>query len=224
MGPAVIAEEPPLTPVIALAYTPSYMQPGRPLAAREAREQALLVLIGRMARGDQAALATLYDDTSSMVHGLAVKILRDESAAEDVTIDVYMQVFRQASSYDSGRGSPLAWLLTLTRSRAIDRFRSDAKWRLSKASLDTVESVPATTADPIESTLTSESQHVVLAALAALTPEQRRAIELAYYAGMSQSEIAEALHQPLGTVKTRIRTGMLALRDALRPFHAEASA
>jgi len=206
------------------AYTPSDVQPAGSVTAPEVRAQALLVLIQRMARGDQAALTALYDETCSMVYGLAVRILRDESVAEDVTIDVYMQAFRQAPSYDAGRGSPLAWLLTLARSRAIDRLRADAKWRSSKAPLDTVESVPTTLADPEESTLTSESQRVVRGALAVLTPQQRRAIELAYFDGMSQSEIAEVLGQPLGTVKTRIRTGMLALRDALRPFHAEARA
>ena len=186
--------------------------------------QAWLMLIARMAGGDQAALSALYDDTSAMVHGLAVKILRDESAAEDVTIDVYMQAFRQASSYDPGRGSPLAWLLTLTRSRAIDRFRSDAPRRLREAPLETIEATPAPAADPAESALAGESRRVVLAALAALTPDQRQVIELAYYTGMSHSEIAAALGQPLGTIKTRIRTGMLALRDGLRPFHSGARA
>ena len=224
MAHAVVAEKPFLTPVMAPAYIPSYMQPAKPIAAQEARQQALPVLIGLMAHGDQAALATLYDDTSSMVHGLAVKILRDESAAEDVTIDVYMQAFRQASSYDPARGSPLAWLFTLTRSRAIDRFRSDAQRLQREAPLETIEAMPATAADPAESTLAGESRRAVRAALAALVPEQRRALELAYYTGMSHSEIAEALGQPLGTIKTRIRTGMLALRDGLRPFHAEARA
>lgn len=224
MGPAVLARRSFLTTVKTPAYTLSHMQPAGPMAAREAREQVLLALIGRVARGDQAALATLYDETSSVVHGLAVKILRDESAAEDVTLDVYMQAFRQASSYDPERGSPLAWLLTLARSRAIDRFRADAPRRMRERPLDTVETAPATTADPAESTLAGESRRAVRTALAALAPEQRRAIELAYYTGMSQSEIAEALGQPLGTIKTRIRTGMLALRDGLRSFHAEARA
>jgi RNA polymerase sigma-70 factor (ECF subfamily) len=201
------------------------MQPGEPVAAaREAPDQALLALIGRVARGDQGALAALYDETSSMVHGLALRILRDESAAEDVTVDVYMQVFRQASSYDAQRGSPLAWLLTLARSRAIDRFRAEAQRRLRETPLETVEVAVATTNDPAESALAGESRRAVREALAALAPEQRRAIELAYYTGMSHTEIAEALRQPLGTIKTRIRTGMLALRDRLRSFHAEARA
>lgn len=214
--------EPFLTLVAAPAYIPPYMQPARPMTAREPYEQALQPLIGRMAQGDEAALATLYDETSSMVHGLAVKILRDESAAEDVTIDVYMQAFRQASSYDPGRGSPLAWLLTLTRGRAIDRFRSEAPRRLREAPLETIEAMPALAADPAEATVAGESRRIVRAALAALTLDQRRAIELAYYTGMSHSEIAAVLGQPLGTIKTRIRTALLALRDGLRPFHTGA--
>lgn len=222
MGLALVAAKPSLTLVPAPAYIPFYMQPARAQTVRGAAEQPLQPLIGRMAHGDQAALASLYDETSSMVFGLAVKILRDESTAEDVTIDVYMQAFRQASSYDPGRGSALAWLLTLTRSRAIDRLRSDASRRLREAPLETIEAMPAPAADPAESTLAGESRRVVLAALAALTPDQRQAIELAYYTGMSHSEIAAALGQPLGTIKTRIRAGMLALRDGLRPFHAEA--
>lgn len=221
MAPALLAEPRSLTPVTTPAYTPSHMQPAEPMP-REAREEALLALVGRIARGDQAALGTLYDETSAMVHGLAVKILRDESAAEDVTLDVYMQAFRQASSYDRERGSPLAWLLTLARSRAIDRFRSDAQRRTREMPLETVAAAPAAEADPAESTLAGESRRIVRAALAALAPEQRRAIELAYYTGMSHSEIAETLGQPLGTVKTRIRTGMLALRAGLRSFHSEA--
>ena len=226
MGPASVAElaEPPsLTGVTAPAYTRFSMQSAASADARDARTHALLRLIRRMAAGDEAALATLYDETCSMVHGLAVRILRDEALAEDVTIEVYMQAFRQASSYDVARGNPLAWLLTLARSRAIDGFRANARRQSREEPLDAIETVPAPTPDPVDSTLAAESRRVVLAALAALTPEQRRPIELAYYAGMSQSEIAAALGQPLGTIKTRIRTGMFALRDALRPLHAELS-
>jgi len=224
MESALLAATPALTLVVAPTYTLRQMPPTGATASREARDQALSALIGRAAHGDQAALASLYDETSAMVHGLSVKILGDEAAAEDVTIDVYMQAFRQASSYDRGRGSPLAWLLTLARSRAIDRLRSDRPRRLREASIETAETVAATGPDPAESTLAGESRRAVHAALAALAPEQRRPIELAYYTGMSHSEIATALGLPLGTIKTRIRTGMLTLRERLHPFHAEAGA
>jgi len=194
------------------------------LAAREARDAALNALIERIAQGDQAALATLYDRTSSTVYGLAVKILRDESAAEEATIEVYMQVFRQAWTYRAERGSPLAWLVTLTRSRAIDRLRSERLRRLCEDPIETIEAMPATSTDPVDSVLAGESQRAVRLAVGALRPEQRRVIELAYYTGMSHREIAEALGQPLGTIKTRIRTAMLALRDGLRHLHVEARA
>ncbi len=190
--------------------------------SREIREDALPALIERMAHGDQEALAALYDTTSPMVHGLAVKILRDEPAAEDVTIDVYLQAFRRASSYDPARGRPMAWLLTIARSRATDLLRADAQRRLRELPLETIERAQATAADPAESTLAGESRRAVHAALATLTPEQRRVIELAYYTGMSHSEIAKALGEPLGTIKTRIRRGMLALRSELRPLLSEA--
>ena len=194
------------------------------LAAREARDAALNALIGRIAQGDQAALGTLYDRTSATVYGLAVKILRNESAAEEVTIEVYMQVFRQAWTYKAERGSPLAWLVTLTRSRAIDRLRSERLRSLREDPIETIEAMPATSTDPVDSVLAGESQRAVRLAVGALRPEQRRVIELAYYTGMSHREIAEALGQPLGTIKTRIRTAMLALRDGLRHLHVEARA
>ena len=198
------------------------MRPAEPVTVREARDHVLLALIGRVGRGDQAALASLYDQTSSLIHGLALKILSDESAAEDVTLDVYLQAFRQASSYDPERGSPLGWLLTFARSRAIDRLRSDARRRRREVPLETLEAARATSSDPAESAVGGEARRAVREALAALTPEQRWPIELAYYTGMSHSEIAEALGQPLGTIKTRIRTGMLALREQLRFFRVEA--
>ena len=135
-----------------------------------------------------------------------------------------MQAFRQASRYDAARGSPLAWLFTFARSRAIDRLRSDAQRRRRELPLETIEMAPETAADPAESTLAGESRRAVHAAMTALIPKQRRAIELAYYWGMSHSEIAKVLGEPLGTVKTHIRKGMLALRRGLRPFQAEGRA
>ena len=195
-------------------------RPGR----AQNRDAALNALIGRIAQGDQAALGTLYDRTSATVYGLAVKILRNESAAEEVTIEVYMQVFRQAWTYKAERGSPLAWLVTLTRSRAIDRLRSERLRRLREDPIETIEAMPATSTDPVDSVLAGESQRAVRLAVGALRPEQRRVIELAYYTGMSHREIAEALGQPLGTIKARIRAAMLALRDGLRYLHVEARA
>jgi RNA polymerase sigma-70 factor (ECF subfamily) len=187
-------------------------------AAIRARDQDLISLVEQVAAGDQAALATLYDTTNRLVYGLILRVLGDTSSAEEVLLDVYTQVWRQAASYDAGRGTPLAWLTTIARSRAIDRLRSGWQDQQRKESLETLGDAPADAANPEETTVASERQRLVRAALAALSPEQREVIELAYYSGLSHSEIAEKLNQPLGTVKTRTRLGMMKLREALAPM------
>ena len=195
--------------------------PVAPLRQLRIREEALAALVARAAGGDQMALAALYDETSALVYGLALRILRDQYAAEDVTIDVYAQVYRQVSSYDASRGTPSAWLLTLTRSRAIDRLRQEAQRREREEPLEATTRLPALTDGPEECSATTELRRLVQRALALLTPEQRQVIELAYYSGLSHNEIATKLGQPLGTVKTRIRTGMLLLREDLRSLLPE---
>jgi RNA polymerase sigma-70 factor (ECF subfamily) len=196
-------------------------QPVDQLAMHRAREQRLAALMARMERGDQAALAELYDETNTLVYSLALRILRDQYAAEDVTIEVYTQVHRQASHYDPSRGTPSAWLLTLTRSRAIDRLCAETQRREREASLDETATIASLMGGPEECSAATELRRIVQRALARLTPEQREAIEVAYYSGLSHSEIAAKLGQPLGTVKTRIRTGMMLLREYLRPLLAE---
>jgi RNA polymerase sigma-70 factor, ECF subfamily len=169
----------------------------------------------RMARGDQDALAEIYDRHGRLVYSLAFRILRDQSDAEDVVQDVFSQAWRQASRYDASRGSVLGWLLTLTRSRAIDRLRG----RRSRPEPSTDESAlnsipdPAAPADVLAASA-AQATHL-RAALDGLTVLQRVAIELAFYEGLTHSEIAERLELPLGTVKTRIRQGLLKLRDRL---------
>jgi RNA polymerase sigma-70 factor (ECF subfamily) len=197
-------------------------QPIDRLAIHRVQEQRLKALIARMVQGEQAALAELYDETSALVYGLALRILRDQCAAEDVTIEVYIQAHRQASHYDPQRGTPSAWLLTLTRSRAIDRLRLETLRRRHEESLDETMTVASLDGDPEECSASTELRRIVRHALARLTPEQREAIEIAYYSGLSHSEIAAKLGQPLGTVKTRIRTGMMLLREHLRPLLDEA--
>jgi RNA polymerase sigma-70 factor (ECF subfamily) len=188
------------------------------LAAFCASEERLGTLIQAIARGDAQALATLYDATSALVYGLALRIVRDPSAAEDVVIEVYMQVQRLAPAYEPARGTPSGWLLTLTRSRAIDRFRVESLRQQREAPLEIATSVPALTPDPEAASTATELQRAVRTALLALSPEQRQVIEIAYYAGLSHSEIAARLQQPLGTVKTRLRTGMMVLRTHLSAF------
>ena len=180
-----------------------------------ARDRELMALITRIAQADQDALATLYDTTNRLVYGLTLRVLGEASAAEEVVLDVYSQVWRQAASYDTERGSPLAWLTTIARSRAIDRLRSGWQTQQRQESLDVVTDRETNAASPEDATVQSERQQLVRQALAQLSPEQREVIELAYYSGLSHSEIAARLGQPLGTVKTRTRLGMMKLRDAL---------
>lgn len=182
------------------------------------RDQDWVALIKRVADGDQYALNTLYDATNRLVFGLVLRILNDRSTAEEVILDVYTQVWRQAALYDRSRGAPLAWIVTIARSRAIDRLRSGRLEQLSKEPLDAVAEIRATTISPEESTFSSERQKLIRSALDALSPEQREVIELAYYSGLSHTEIAAKLGQPLGTVKTRTRLGMMKLRESLRPL------
>ncbi len=177
-------------------------------------------LIARTAQGDHAALALLYDRTSPWVYGMAMKILGDCGAAEEVTLEVYTQVWRQASLYDAERGTPAGWLTTLARTRAIDRFRADYLEKGRRTPLDTAADLPSSDSDPEQDTMGRERRRLVQAALALLPPEQREAIALAYFWGLSHSEIAEQVQAPLGTIKTRIRMGMVKLREHLAP-HGE---
>lgn len=193
---------------------------GSPQDSREqtTRDQDWTALIKRVADGDQSALATLYDSTSRLVFGLILRVVIDRSTAEEVLLDVYTQVWRQAATYDSKRGAPLAWLMTIARTRGIDRLRSGRHENQNKESLDAIGDVSAGTDSPEAETVSSERRQLVRSALETLSAEQREVIELAYYSGLSHSEIALRLGQPLGTVKTRTRLGMMKLRDALRPL------
>lgn len=185
---------------------------------RQVQEEGWGQLIAQTAQGDQAALATLYDRTSSQVYGLALKILDNREAAEEVTLDVYTQVWRQAHTYDETRGTPGGWLMTIARTRAIDRFRAGAAERGRIQSLDAVEFFVSDGKTPEPDLAGQERRRYVQQALALLTAEQREAIALAYFYGFSQSEIADKLKLPLGTVKTRMRLGMIKLREALAPY------
>ena len=183
-------------------------------------EQEWTGLLARIAAGDQPALAEFYDASSAKVFGLVMKILADRTVAEEVTMDVYTQVWRRASSYDAERGTPGSWLMTLAKTRAIDRFRSSYLERGRQVPLDHAAEVPGDRATPEQYSAGLERQRLVQEAMASLSAEQRQAIALAYYWGLSQSEIADRLQLPLGTVKTRMRLGMIRLREVLAP-HGE---
>jgi RNA polymerase sigma-70 factor, ECF subfamily len=169
----------------------------------------------RMSRGDHDALGEIYDRHGRLVYSLALRIVRDQSDAEDVSQEVFSQAWRLAKRYDAARGTVLGWLLTLTRSRAIDRIRgrkSRPEPVMDDSSLDEI----ADRLVPQDEQLAWAGQAAqIRAALDGLSTLQRVAIELAFYEGLTHAEIAERLELPLGTVKTRIRQGLLTLRDRL---------
>ncbi len=177
--------------------------------------QVLGGYLRRMAAGDPDALAEFYDKTRRRAFGLALRIVGDAASAEEATLDAYDQVWRKADSFDGERGSPLTWLLTITRSRALDHLRKKRR----RADRETVLEDSAAFVDaaprPDEVSAAGEAATLVRAAVGALPPEQRECIEAAYFKGLSYSQVAEARGEPLGTVKTRIRTGMRQLRGVL---------
>ncbi|MFD4420658.1 ECF RNA polymerase sigma factor SigK [Agromyces sp. NPDC058484] len=171
-------------------------------------------LLARVGSGDREAFGVLYDATSARVLGLVRRLVVDPAQAEEVTQDVYLEIWQTAPRYDAARGSAVAWMFTLAHRRAVDRIRSaqsarDRDLRIGARDLD----VPVdTVAEAAETRLEHERVQVALGALSDL---QRECVALAYYGGLSQSEIADRLHVPLGTVKTRLRDGMIRLRTAL---------
>jgi RNA polymerase sigma-70 factor (ECF subfamily) len=174
-----------------------------------------------MAQGEEAALEAFYAATSSHVHGLALRIVRESACAEEVTVDVFAQAWRQARAYDPRLATVLGWLRMLTRSRAIDLKRSRGRYRALEQTLDEDFDAEQPGAGPLASIAAGEHAARVRRALHGLPCEQRRAIEAAFFDGMTHPEVAARLGQPLGTVKTRIRTGLAALRRALSPLTEE---
>ncbi len=190
----------------------------RKTAEEQASTSDLVALLGAVSRRDQSAMAELYDNTVSWVHGLVKRILSDPDIAEETTLDVYLQVWQKAQSYSPQRGSPLAWLLTMARSRAIDRLRSMASRRRHEGSFsEALEPRATPQTNPETRTMFDERRQHVSAALAKLPDQQKRSIELAYFQGLSHTEIATRLEMPLGTIKSQIRLGMMKLRSLLRP-------
>jgi RNA polymerase sigma-70 factor (ECF subfamily) len=175
-----------------------------------------LEAIRRVARGDADALAFLYDRHSRIIYSLAFRIVGDPPEAEEIVQDVFAQAWRQAERYDTSRGVVVAWLLMITRSRAIDRVRS--RRGLPPLAPDGEKGLSAM-ADPAEGpelqTLSAEQVRRLKRALDTLPLQQRMTIQLAFYEGLTHVEIAERLEEPLGTVKTRIRLGLLKLRSAV---------
>lgn len=178
-------------------------------------------LLARVVKGDQQAFSQLYDHSSTLLFTLAVRILGNREEAAELLQDVYLEVWRKVSRYDIGRGTPIAWLVTLTKSRAIDRLRARAS-RGYRTTNPLEAGTAAQMADPgpspLETQADQELHMAVGTAVGDLPQAQQQAIELAYYEGLSHTEIAARLNQPLGTVKTRIKLGMSKLRESLRQW------
>jgi RNA polymerase sigma-70 factor, ECF subfamily len=171
--------------------------------------------IQRAARGDQQGLADLYDQSSRLVYSVALRIAGNPADAEEITLDVYSQVWKLAKDYTPERGSASAWLVMMARSRSLDKVRSRVSRSKYETALETTFDAASTGESAEESALMSESRRRIQQALLQLNAEQRQAIELSFFSGLTHSELAEKLGQPLGTVKTRIRLGMIKLRSAL---------
>jgi RNA polymerase sigma-70 factor (ECF subfamily) len=172
-------------------------------------------LIQQVANQDRDAFSQLYDRFSSLVFSLAMRMLRARSDAEDLLQEVFVQVWRQAQNYSAERGSPEAWIVNIARSRAIDKIRSIR--RMEKSFVLTDDPARAESSDNVESSAAeSETRMAMNSALANLPETQRKVLELAYFDGLTQTEIANRLAEPLGTVKTRMRSGIQRLRDMLR--------
>lgn len=170
-------------------------------------------LLKAIARQDESALAELYDRYRVILFGLLVRILNSREEAEDVLQEVFLQVWRRAADFDESRGRPFTWLVTLARSRGIDRLRSlGARERVAIAGArEPSEEVSDAVADAFK----SEQRSLVNTALAQLPDEQKRPLMLAYFEGLTQSEIATKLGAPLGTVKTRMRAGLMKMRELI---------
>jgi RNA polymerase sigma-70 factor (ECF subfamily) len=179
------------------------------------RQPALLPLIRRMAAGDQGAAGALYDETSQNLFALAVRICGNAEDAEEVLHDAYCRAWRNAASYDESRGSVMSWLVLMTRSIAIDLVRSRKRVSSTLPIEGDAAEIASGERSPETRVCENETVEQIRRALDCLTPEQRQAVELAFYRGFTHSEMAEHLQVPLGTVKTRVRTGLLRLREAL---------
>lgn len=174
----------------------------------------LVCLLQRSARGDEAAFAELYDATASRLHGLVLRVVRDPAQADEVTQEAYLEIWRTAARFDATRGSALSWMMTIGHRRAVDRVRSaESASRRDTSYARTDRQVEHDSTEEVA--LAGLEARRVRAAMATLTPVQREAIELAYFGGYTHTEVASLLELPVGTAKTRIRDGLIRLRDTM---------
>ena len=193
--------------------TVTFLRPVDPSGVTSVPETAESIL-QRVARGDRAAFEELYDRTSRVVYGTVRRVLRDPAQSEEVSQEVFVEIWRTAARFDTTRGGAMAWVVTMAHRRAVDRVRSEqaATNREQKVALRDVERPYDSVSEEVEQNLERER---VVRALGDLTDLQREAVTLAFYGGHTHTEVAELLDVPLGTIKTRIRDGLIRLRDAL---------
>jgi len=172
-------------------------------------------LLTSIARGDSSAFESVYDQTASMVYGLTLRILRSPALAEEVTQEVYLQIWRQADRFDANRAPARAWIATLAHRRAVDAVRRIQSARDREQGLIGEPAAP----DASERAIEHEESARLTKALGRLSDLQRQVIELAYFGGLTQNQVAERLGAPLGTVKTRMRDGLQRLRSVMRDDH-----
>jgi RNA polymerase sigma-70 factor (ECF subfamily) len=188
------------------------------------REDPDRALMARVEARDTDALAELYDRHSARLLGLARRILGESGEGEEVLQEVFLFAWRAASSFDPSRGNVLTWLLIATRSRAIDRVRSrKSASRPELRSLEDIGEGPASRDDVEGASAGRQWEQICRGAVGELPEDQRRALELAYFEGLTQQEIADRTGTPLGTVKTRVRLGLMKLRERLRPYRGSGS-
>jgi RNA polymerase sigma-70 factor (ECF subfamily) len=196
-------------------------QPQQPPAAADDG-----TLVARLGAGDEQALGTLYDRWQGAVRAMALRIVQDASESDDVVEEVFWQAWRQAGRFDGARGGVSTWLLTIARSRSLDRLRALKRSRedagLEGADEQQEESAWSTPSNPGALTELNEQGRLIRAALAELPDEQRIALQLGYFEGLSQTEIAERTGLPLGTVKTRMRLALRKLREKLGVLREDA--
>ena len=169
-------------------------------------------LVGRVARGDAQAFESLYDELSASVYGLARRVVRDPARAEDVTQDVFLEVWRKAARFDAALGRAKTWVMTIAHRRAVDAVRRNEAARRSDGQA-TPEEVSHD--EPVERVIQAEEQGAVRDCLETLTDLQLESVRLAYFNGYTYSEVASLLDKPLPTIKTRMRDGLIRLRDCL---------
>ena len=175
-------------------------------------EEDWAMLVQAIAAGDQLALHALYERTHRIVFTLIMRITANRESAEELTIDVFHDIWRRASRYDAANGTVLGWIMNQARSRAIDRLRFESRQKRSHGGDEPLAEVAADPRDVLEQ---REQGALLRAALATLTPDERQAIEVTFFAGLTHAEAAARLDQPLGTIKTRIRSGLHKLRQRL---------